>query len=87
MEKLEKNKTGLVLGGFIAFWHLVWLALIAMGLAEPLLSFMMGIHHVLIDYSVLPFSPISAIMLLVIKFAVGYAMGWVFALIWNKITR
>jgi len=84
---LSKNKTGLALGMFLAVAHLVWLILVAVGLAKPLIDLVLSLHHLSLSYSVTALSIVPAIGLLVYAFVVGYVLGWVFAAVWNKLSK
>ncbi len=85
--KLNPNKTGLALGGLLSLWHAAWAALVALGLAQALLNFVFSIHFLANPYLVREFSLGVALTLVVVTFAVGYILGWVFAMIWNKLHK
>ena len=82
--KIDKNKTGLTFGFLISFLHLVWSVLVAFGLAQVWLNFVLGIHMVSAPIIVLPFDLITALGLIVVTFVVGYGFGWMMAFFWNK---
>ena len=81
---MNKNKFGLVVGSFFAFFHFVWVLFVAIGFAQPFLDFIMDIHLIHSPFLVAPFSLARSIVLLVFTFTVGYAFGFVIAFIWNK---
>ena len=89
MAKLDKNKTGLALGTFIAMVHAFWLALVAIipTLLQKLIDWIFILHHIKPIYVLLPFNIVNAIMLVLMTFIMGYILGYVFALIWNKTTK
>lgn len=84
---MNQNKTGLVLGSFVAFLHLVWSILIALDWAYPLQNFIYKMHSMNNPYVIEPFDIVRSIELIVITFFVGYIAGNVFAFFWNKIYK
>lgn len=82
--QINKNKTGLTFGFLISFLHLCWSALVAFGLAQALLNFILGAHMVSVSVVVLPFDLVKAVELIVVTFVVGYIFGWLMAFFWNK---
>jgi len=86
-EKLNKNKTGLSLGIFIALIHALWAVLVAIGVAESMLDWVFPMHFIGNVFSINAFSIVNALILIVCGFVGGYVMGWVFALIWNWVAK
>lgn len=84
---LNTNKTGLVVGVFMAAFHLVWSLLVLVGWAQPLLDFVFTLHMISPVYQVMAFSWVNALGLIILTFVVGYVLGFVFAVIWNKLHR
>jgi len=87
MQNISKNKAGLALGTLGAFIHIVWGALVYVGWAQPVLDFAFGMHSVMNPLVVLNFNLIAAIELVAIVFAVWYAVGYLFASVWNCFNR
>ena len=85
MARLDKNKTGLALGTFIALVHAVWSLIIAVIPAQlqNFLDWVFVLHRIKPMYVLLPFNIANAVMLVVLTFVVGYALGYVFAAVWN----
>lgn len=81
------NRVGLVFGCLIGGWHLFWILLILVGLAQPLLDFVFWAHMIQPVYVVKPFAPIAAVTLIGVTFVIGYAFGLAGALLWNKLHR
>lgn len=77
--KLKAGPTALVVGIFVALMHAVWMLMIFFGFAQWYLNWIFGLHLITNPFTVLPFSLMSAIWLIVFTFVVGYVMGWVFA--------
>ena len=82
---MNQNKTGLILGLFAAFIHLVWSVFVLLGWAQPLLNFIYSMHSLSNPFVVAPFSLGRSLGLIVIAFIMGYIIGSIFSFIWNKI--
>ncbi len=82
--KINKNKTGLTFGFLISFIHIIWSILVVLGLAQWWLNFVLGVHMLSVQVTVLPFDFIKAITLVIMTFVVGYVFGWLMAFFWNK---
>jgi uncharacterized membrane protein len=84
MEKINKYKTGLTFGFLMSSFHLMWSLLVAFGVAETVLSFILNIHMLNMPVMVMPFDILKALMLIIVTFAIGYIFGWLMAFFWNK---
>ncbi len=82
--QINKNKTGLTFGFLISFLHLIWSVLVALGVAQALLNFVLDIHMIGASTVVMPFNLVKALLLIVLTFVVGYIFGWLMAFFWNK---
>lgn len=85
--KLNPNHVGLTLGAAISIWHFVWGLLVAGGLATVLIEFIYNIHFLNNPFTVQPFDLVKWVTLVAVTFIVGYAMGYVFTLLWNKLHK
>ena len=85
--KLNPSKVALTAGFVLSGWHVVWLLLIVLGFAQPLLDFIFWAHHLNNPYTVASFEITRAILLVVITFAVGYTVGFVASNVWNKVHK
>jgi len=78
---MSKNRVGLVVGAFLALYHAVWSLGVA-AIPEQLQSFMswiLALHHIDMPFTIVaPFVLANAIQLIIITFAFGYIIGWVF---------
>ena len=63
------------------------LMLVALGIAQALLNFILKIHMISMPMTVGPFSLTKAIALIIVTFVVGYIFGWLVAFFWNKNTK
>ncbi len=87
MGKLDQNKVALATGGFLGLFHALWSLLVAVGFAQPLLDFVYSLHFLNNPFSVASFDLGRALLLVVMTFVVGYAIGWVFTMIWNMVVK
>lgn len=85
MREVRPHKFGLVLGLVVSGMHLLWAIAIALGFAQPLLDWIYWLHMLSNPFQVAPFNVVTAGMLVIVTFVVGYAMGWVIATVWNKL--
>ncbi len=84
---INKNKTGIMLGTFLGFWHVLWSALVGIGAAQGILDFIYRIHFLNNPFQVQAFNINSAMTLVIITAMTGYLIGWICAAIWNKIQK
>jgi hypothetical protein len=85
--RLGVARTGIGLGIVIGGWHLCWSALVALGVAQPVIDFVFWMHFIRPVYVVEPFEPLRAILLVAVTTGAGFAIGAIFAMVWNAIGR
>ncbi len=85
MHHISPKNAGLALGALLGLWHAVWSALVAFDLAQPLIDFIFRMHFIAPVYAIGVFNIVTAIELVVITSVIGFVLGYVFALIWNKL--
>ena len=79
-ERMDKHlKNGLTGGLSLAFLHLCWIIVVALGWGQPLLDFIFKIHMLNSPLQVQAFNPGYAVTLLVVTFTAGFVMGVVIA--------
>lgn len=81
--QIDRVKMGLSVAAFLAAWHLVWAALVATGLGQPVVDFVLWMHMVHLPYVVGPFEVRAAIVLIAVTGALGFVIGWFIAFLWN----
>lgn len=81
--KFDAHKVGLSFGLFSGLLHLVWAVLVATSGAQDLVDWIFELHFIEPVYIVSQFSVASAVLLIVLTTVVGYAVGFIFAKIWN----
>ena len=82
--EVNPHRLGLVLGGLYGLWHLTWSLLVVIGLAKPLLDLVLHLHFLQVTYTVASFNVVTALGLIIVTSAVGYLMGYVLGLLWNR---
>ena len=85
MKSHNSHTVGLVFGSFISGLHFVWSVLVFLGLAQPLINFILWAHMIDSLFVVKSFDPYASVTLIVVTFIVGYVLGYVMAFVWNKI--
>lgn len=83
MRHISSSKAAFATGLVISIWHAIWAALVATGLAQGLVDFILRLHFMRIDIEIAPFESGTAALLVLITFAIGSAFGFAFALVWN----
>ena len=87
MITIRPERTALIFAILLGGWHLVWSLLVAAGWAQPLIDFIFWIHFIQPVYVIQKFNIAIALLLVGITAAIGYFIGWIFALLWNKLHR
>jgi len=85
MVTIRPDRTALILAILLGSWHLVWALLVAAGWAQPLIDFIFWIHFIQPVYAIQKFNIGIALLLIGITAAIGYVIGWIFAVLWNKL--
>ena len=83
MRTISPAKAAMSVGAVIGLYHLVWVILVAVGLAKPFLDFVLRLHFIQFDYEMAPFDVATAAGLVALTFSIGSVFGLVFALVWN----
>ncbi len=83
MARLSKHKTGFAVGSFLGLFHLAWARGVASGKAQSLLEWIFSLHFLVTSFTVQPFQPFTAGLLVAFAYFAGYLWGWAFAAVWN----
>lgn len=85
MAKLDKNKLGLTLGIFGAILHAIWSLLVAITPSgvQRFLDWLVTLHSMSMPVAIMPFNLMNAVLLVIAVFVIWYALGWIFAAVWN----
>jgi len=81
------NKVGLVFAAVMGGWHLIWVCLVLLGWAQPIIDFIFWAHMIQPVYVIKPFDPVAAFTLIIVTTVIGYIFGFVGAIIWNRLHR
>jgi hypothetical protein len=87
MGTITPHRAGLVLATLLGGWHLLWALLVAVDWAQAVLNFVFWIHFLNPPYTVAPFHAGIAVILILVTATLGYAIGYVLAVLWNWIHR
>lgn len=85
--KLKPMDAALYTGVFVASIHAVWSIVVALGLGQVYLDWILGLHFIRNPFVVMPFQFSTALVLIVVTFGVGYILGWVGSIFWNKMIK
>ena len=81
--RINGHTLGLVMGGVLACWHVMWASLVLIGWGQPVLDFIFWLHFIEPPYRVGAFVLSRAAGLLVVTATMGYVLGHVAAGLWN----
>ena len=87
MVTMRPDRTALIVALLVGGWHLLWSVLVAVGWAQPLIDFIFWIHFIRPVYVIESFNIGIALLLITVAAGIGYAIGWSFAVLWNKLHR
>jgi hypothetical protein len=86
MRQLNAAKPAISVGAVFGVWHLMWVTLVAAGIAKPILDLVLKLHFIQFDYTLAPFVASTAITLVGLTFGIGALLGLIFALVWNWVS-
>lgn len=86
MRHINPIKTGVAVGAVVGLWHLIWVTLVGIGWAKPMLEFILQLHFIKLHFELAPYAATTAGELVFLTFAVGAAFGFIFATVWNWLT-
>lgn len=87
MRPINSVKAALASGFVLGLWHALWSTLVAAGLAQALVDFILRLHFMRMDIEIAPFAFATAAQLVLITFVFGAGVGLVFAAAWNWLSR
>lgn len=83
MFKSKGHKVAMAVGLFVASLHALWAVVVALGLAETYMNWIFPLHFIDNLYTVLPFTLMNAVLLVVTTFVAGYFVTWMFMGFWK----
>jgi len=87
MVQIKPFTAGLALSAFLALWHAAWVALVALGWAQPLMDLVFRLHFISPPFRVGAFDAETAALLLLLVAGIGFVIGVGLAAIWNALVR
>jgi hypothetical protein len=87
MRHIHPFRAGVAVGIIVGFWHVLWVTLVGLGWAKPVLDFILRLHFVELQYQLAPYAALTAGMLVAITFSIGLLFGVSFALVWNWLAK
>lgn len=84
---IDPMKAGFALTFFLGGMHLAWSILVVLGWAQPLIDFVLWMHMISLPIVVKAFDLTASVTLVIVTGLFGYAMGFMFAHIWNRMHR
>lgn len=86
MRHINPSKAAIAAGSVVGLWHLMWVTLVGIGWAKPVMDFILRLHFIELKYELAAYSTTTAITLVLLTFTIGALFGLAFALIWNWLT-
>jgi hypothetical protein len=76
-------RTGVAFGAAVGLFHMAWAAMVAVGFAQPVIDFILGLHFIDLPVRIAAFHLGTAVTLVALTSALGAFAGAVFAGLWN----
>jgi len=86
MAKISVKNAALSVGIFAAVLHFIGVILIVLTNGQ-LLNWKLSLHFIFIDFTMLSFNWLTFVLGIILAFVIGYVVGGLFALIWNKVQK
>ena len=87
MRHINPSRAAVGVGTVIGLYHLMWVTIVALGWAQPVLGFILRLHFIELDITIAPFAFTTAASLVALTFTLGALFGFIFALVWNWLGR
>jgi len=82
---ISSNRVGLAFAILLGGCHLVWAALVALGVAQVVYDFVLWAHMIHLAITIGTFDPIASITLVLATTILGYIGGYIGSFVWNRI--
>jgi uncharacterized membrane protein len=86
---MNRNKTGLIVGFFLAIIHAIWALMVAIipNQLQSFLNWIFVLHSLEPYWIITAFNFPNALLLVIVTFIFGYLLGYLFAAIWDSMLR
>ena len=84
---INANKVAMAFAAVVAAWHALWSTLVALGVAQAVLDFVLWMHFIRPVYLIAPFDLARAAGLVLLSFVFSYALAYAVAQCWNGLQR
>ena len=85
MKAINPIKAATTLAILLGGWHLCWALLVATSVAQSVIDFVFWMHFIKPVYVVGSFDLAIALLLIAVTSVLGFVVGFVFSLLWNKV--
>ena len=82
---VSPHRLALLLAAAAACWHVAWSLLVLLGWAQGFINFVFWLHFITPPYQVGAFVFGRAAGLIIVAAALGYVLGGLIAVIWNRL--
>jgi hypothetical protein len=87
MRHVSIGKAAMSVGTVFGAFHVLWVVLVGIGWAQPVLDFFLELHFIKLDYQLAPYSAVTGLALVAVTFSAGALLGAIFALVWNALSE
>ncbi len=78
-------RVGIIFGTLLGLWHAIWAVLVAFGLAQLLIDFILYLHFIDLPLKIEPFELVRAGLLVGVTFVIGFFAGAIGGWLWNAL--
>lgn len=86
-QSLSPSKAALTFGVLFSGVHVLWSVVVLLGWAQAILDFIFWAHMITPPFTVDAFNITTALTLVVVTSVVGGVLGYLLAIVWNRLHR